>query len=204
MTVDSILQKLYNDPAEVEKLAQEQLQVKEQVAYAEKVAEEAGYDISAMSDEQKLQLLALLSEQLQSLEAQQEQGVQAQGQSQAQPAQARLDVPQHAEQAQAVAQQQPVSEEFQMKVAENMYFGEQFGEVAAYKFAQTVLPILEEMRKLAEAFEKKEDKKEDKKESSFEALAKSKAEDIKKEAQTKKLAFDQLVEQRAREILAGK
>ena len=201
MTVDSILQKLYNNPAEVEKLAQEQLQVKEQVAYAEKVAEEAGYDISAMSDEQKLQLLSLLSDQLQSLEAGQTEQAQAQGQPQLQ---ARPDVPQHAEQAQAVTQQQPVSEEFQMKVAENMYFGEQFGEVAAYKFAQTVLPILEEMRKLAEAFEKKEDKKEDKKESSFEALAKSKAEEIKKEAQTKKLAFDQLVEQRAREILAGK
>lgn len=201
MTVDSILQKLYNDPAEVEKLAQEQLQVKDQVAYAEKVAEEAGYDISAMSDEQKLQLLALLSDQLQSLEAGQTEQAQAQEQPQLQ---ARPDVPQHAEQAQAVTQPQPVSEEFQMKVAENMYFGEQFGEVAAYKFAQTVLPILEEMRKLAEAFEKKEDKKEDKKESSFEALAKSKAEEIKKEAQTKKLAFDQLVEQRAREILAGK
>jgi hypothetical protein len=202
MTVDSILQKLFDNPDEVEKLAQEQLQVKEQVAYAEKVAEEAGYDISSMSDEQKLQLLALLSQQLESLEAGQAgQAEQAQPQAQAQ---ARPDAVQHAEQAQAITQQQPVSEEFQMKVAENMYFGEQFGEVAAYKFAQTVLPILEEMRKLAEAFEKKEDKKEDKKESSFEALAKSKAEEIKKEAQTKKLAFDQLVEQRAREILAGK
>jgi hypothetical protein len=199
MTVDSILQKLFDNPDEVEKLAQEQLQVKEQVAYAEKVAEEAGYDISSMSDEQKLQLLALLSQQLESLEAGQAEQAQPQAQAQARP-----DAVQHAEQAQAITQQQPVSEEFQMKVAENMYFGEQFGEVAAYKFAQTVLPILEEMRKLAEAFEKKEDKKEDKKESSFEALAKSKAEEIKKEAQTKKLAFDQLVEQRAREILAGK
>jgi hypothetical protein len=199
MTVDSILQKLFDNPDEVEKLAQEQLQVKEQVAYAEKVAEEAGYDISSMSDEQKLQLLALLSQQLESLEAGQAEQAQPQVQVQARP-----DAVQHAEQAQAITQQQPVSEEFQMKVAENMYFGEQFGEVAAYKFAQTVLPILEEMRKLAEAFEKKEDKKEDKKESSFEALAKSKAEEIKKEAQTKKLAFDQLVEQRAREILAGK
>lgn len=201
MTVDSILQKLYKDPAEVEKLAQEQLLVKEQVAYAEKVAEEAGYDISAMNDDQKLQLLTYLSQQLQALEAQQAQGEQPQ-------TQARPDVPQHAEQAQAVTQQQPVSEDFQMKVAENMYFGEQFGEVAAYKFAQTVLPILEEMRKLAEMFgEKKEEEKEDKKdkkESSFEALAKAKAEEIKKEAETKKLAFDQLVEQRAREILAGK
>jgi hypothetical protein len=201
MTVDSILQKLYKDPAEVEKLAQEQLLVKEQVAYAEKVAEEAGYDISAMNDDQKLQLLTYLSQQLQALEAQQAQGEQPQ-------TQVRPDVPQHAEQAQAVTQQQPVSEDFQMKVAENMYFGEQFGEVAAYKFAQTVLPILEEMRKLAEMFgEKKEEEKEDKKdkkESSFEALAKAKAEEIKKEAETKKLAFDQLVEQRAREILAGK
>ncbi len=178
-TVDNILQKLYDDPAEVEKMAQEEFQKRAQyeaqvnaILEFDKVAEEAQLDVSQMSDVEKLQLYVALSQQLAQMEG--EQGVQGGVQPQmAQPAQA----PASAQAVAPVQTQAPevpgqASEEFQMKVAENLYFSDMFGKNAAHSFWNR----LQDFQKSAEEGhdEKPEDKKEDGS-PAFEALAKERA-----------------------------
>lgn len=124
-----LLEKLYNNPDELEKMAQEQQAVNDALDYLHKCAEEGGIDISQLSPEQQLELYnALVSE----IQGEGEPEV-AEGQPVASPAAPAAVSPEQPAM-QAPAPEMSMTPEMQQKIAENMYFSEMFGKNAAHTY----------------------------------------------------------------------
>lgn len=214
MTTDQLLEKLYQNPTELEKMAQERFAVQNALETLHKVANEAALDLSGMSQEEQLQLYNYLVGELQTQEqaGQTEGQIPGQGQPSAPVGQVATQ-PQVAQtpvipaQTQAVAQAEPqLTEEFQQKVAENMYFSELFGKNAARHYwneVQALQKQAEDMGMMPMKGKGDEEKKEESEGSpTFEAMAKEKAMKMKEESE-KCAAFDLALEKRARELLAA-
>lgn len=121
-----LLEKLYNNPDELEKMAQEQQAVNDALEYLHKCAEEGGIDISQLSPEQQLELYnALVSE------------IQGEGQAevaQEQPVDPTAVAQPAMQPAVAAPEMGGMTAEQQQKVAETMYFSEMFGKNAAHTY----------------------------------------------------------------------
>lgn len=124
-----LLEKLYNNPDELEKMAQEQQAVNDALDYLHKCAEEGGIDISQLSPEQQLELYNALVSEIQG-EGQPEV---AEGQPVAPPAAPAAVSPEQPAM-QAPAPEMSMTPEMQQKIAENMYFSEMFGKNAAHTY----------------------------------------------------------------------
>ncbi len=208
MNTDDLILKLYNNPSELEKMAQEKYETQKALNLLEKIANEASLDLSNMSEQEKLELYNFLSQELQAQEA--GGGVQdpaalggqeqlGQPNTQAQLGQTQPQIPAQPQVAQAVPQEQVpgVSEDFQQKVAENMYFSELFGKNAARHYFAEV----QALQKQAAEEEVKDDKGEGGS-PTFEAMAKERAMKMKGDSE-KNAAFDTLLTKRAEELLAS-
>lgn len=216
MTTDQLLEKFYQNPSELEKMAQERFAVQSALETLHKVANEAALDLSGMSQDEQVQLYNYLVGEIQA----QEQAGTAEGQAAQVPGQTQAPVgqvptqPQVAQSSVAPAQiAQPAvqaepqfTEEFQQKVAENMYFSELFGKNAARHYwneVQALQKQAEDMGMMPMKGKGDENKKEEDKGSpTFEAMAKEKAMKMKEETE-KSAAFDLALEKRARELLAS-
>jgi hypothetical protein len=190
-----LLEKLYNNPDELEKMAQEQQAVNDALEYLHKCAEEGGIDISQLSPEQQLELYnALVSE--------------IQGEGQAEVAQEQPVDPAAVAQPEQPAMQPAVAApemggmtaEQQQKVAETMYFSEMFGKNAAHTYWKELQTLSKEAAEHCEP--EKEEKKEHKGSPTFEAMAIAKAKKMKEE-HSKTAAFEALLQHRAEELLAS-
>lgn len=215
MTTDQLLEKLYQNPSELEKMAQERFAVQSALETLHKVANEASLDLSGMSQDEQVQLYNYLVGEIQAQEqagAAEGQAAQVSGQTQAPVGQVPTQ-PQVAQSsvapAQPVAQAEPqLTEEFQQKVAENMYFSELFGKNAARHYWNEVQALQKQAEDMGMGMmpmkgKGDEDKKEEDKGSpTFEAMAKEKAMKMKEETE-KSAAFDLALEKRARELLAS-
>ena len=212
MTTDQLLEKLYQNPSELEKMAQERFAVQSALETLHKVANEASLDLSGMSQDEQVQLYNYLVGELQAQEqagTAEGQAAQVSGQTQAPVGQVPTQ-PQVAQSSVAPAQtaqaEPQLTEEFQQKVAENMYFSELFGKNAARHYWNEV----QSLQKQAEDMGmmpmkgKGDGEKKDESEGSptFEAMAKEKAMKMKEETE-KSAAFDLALEKRARELLAS-
>ena len=218
MTTDQLLEKLYQNPSELEKMAQERFAVQSALETLHKVANEASLDLSGMSQDEQVQLYNYVVGERQA----QEQAGTAEGQAAQVPGQTQAPVGQvptqlqvaqssvaPAQTAQPVAQAEPqLTEEFQQKVAENMYFSELFGKNAARHYWNEVQALQKQAEDMGMGMmpmkgKGDEDKKEEDKGSpTFEAMAKEKAMKMKEETE-KSAAFDLALEKRARELLAS-
>lgn len=215
MTTDQLLEKLYQNPSELEKMAQERFAVQSALETLHKVANEAALDLSGMSQDEQVQLYNYLVGEIQAQEqagTAEGQAAQVSGQTQAPVGQVPTQ-PQVAQSsvapAQPVAQAEPqLTEEFQQKVAENMYFSELFGKNAARHYWNEVQALQKQAEDMGMGMmpmkgKGDEDKKEEDKGSpTFEAMAKEKAMKMKEETE-KSAAFDLALEKRARELLAS-
>lgn len=207
MNTDQILAKLYQNPGELEKMAQERKAVQNALETLYKVANEASLDLSGMSPDEQVQLYNYLVTELQA----QEQGGQAgipgevpgqvpaanpvmAPQAGTQPTQSSVPAVQPAEAA------PQMTEEFQQKLAENMYFSELFGKNAARHYWTEV----QSLQKLAEEEAEEKSKEAPKVEGSptFEAMAKERAMKMREE-HGKEAAFEMALQKRAEELLAS-
>lgn len=212
---------------ELQKMAQYELEKTEAFNTLDKVAETAGADLSALNEQEKIELYNLLMTHYNDPQVQAQLAASEQPQAPAQtapqtPAVSPLPETQSQPQmdyASYVMGDPQRASDFQMKVAEVQTTSTMWGSNAAETFLGSVgdwIPKIAEavaviaLEKMAEAFEgaeKKEDsgekKEEGHKEDSFEALAKMRAGKMKEDME-KKAAFDALVDKRAREILEGK
>lgn len=213
MTTDQLLEKLYQNPSELEKMAQERFAVQNALETLHKVANKASLDLSGMSQDEQLQLYNYLVGELQAQEqAGQTAGQLAQvpGQSVAPPTGQVPAQPQVAQAStsaqipsQVIPQAEPqLTEELQQKVAENMYFSELFGKNAARHYWAEVQALQKQAEDMGMMPMKGEGDKKDEGSPTFEAMAKEKAMKMKEEGE-KSAAFDLALEKRARELLAS-
>ena len=191
-----LLEKLYNNPDELEKMAQEQQAVNDALDYLHKCAEEGGIDISQLSPEQQLELYNALVSEIQG-EGQPEV---AEGQPVASPAAPAAVSPEQPAM-QTPAPEMSMTPEMQQKIAENMYFSEMFGKNAAHTYWRELQTLSKEAAEHCEP-EKEEKGEKHKGSPTFEAMAMAKAKKMKEE-HSKTAAFETLLQHRAEELLAS-
>lgn len=198
MTTDDLLNKLYKDPTELEKMAQERFAVQNALATLDKVAEAAELDLSQMSPDEKIQLYNFLVQEL----AAQEQAETQTPAAAVPQAQVPAQTPSTPPVATPAGTNEPqLSEEHQQKIAENLYFSEMFGKNAARHY-WSELQTLQKMAEEEAKEEVKEDKPAEGTSPTFEAMAREKAMKMKEE-QEKSAAFNALLTKRAQELLAS-
>lgn len=207
-TTEELINKYYNDKEELEKMAQFEMEKRAAFSTLEKIANEAQLDLSQLNEGDKINLWNYLISEMSKDEAANTADPQAQVAQTTQPAVEQPAVNGQAPQAQPVGQQNGFmdymmadpqrAQDFQYKMAEAQITSDFWAENAAEKFLNKVAFG---MAKIAEAMEGKEEpKKEEGHGSPFEALAKERAMKMKEEHE-KKAAFDELLNQRALELL---
>lgn len=209
MNTSELLDQVY-----IEKMAQYELEKEQALSTLEKVGDVAGADLSALSEQEKIELWNILMTQYQNPEVQAQLNAQENQQAPvADATQTSVDTSQAAPQAdfaQYVMSDPNRANEFQMKVAEIQTTSTMWASNASDIFTERAVDFIPKMaevvaelvlQKIAEALEgaEKAEEKDDKKDS-FEALSQMRAAKMKEDME-KKAAFDALVEKRALEIL---
>lgn len=203
-TTAELINSLYTNKEELEKMAQFELEKRAAFGTLEKIANEAQLDLSQLNEDDKVNLWNYLINEMASEENQgQAEGVVDPQSQTAQTTPTMQEQPGVAPQGQSnefmnyVSADPQRAQDFYYKMAEAQITSDFWAENAASKFLDKVAFG---MAKIAEAMEGGEEVQEEVSEGSFDALAKERAMAMRQEHE-KKAAFEELLNQRALELL---